>query len=409
MDGATQDYLVPMALQPAIDDDVIQNALEFVRSHLDMEVAYLSEAMDDHLVFRAVSAPGFEDVINVGNTVSLDQVYCPHILSGTLPELIPDTADVPFTQNIPITHSLPVRAHVSIPIRRKDGSTYGMFCCLSRTPRPTLNHRDLEVMRAFARVSAETVNNTLDQRTQTETIHARLTDMMDTQAFDIHYQPIMDTLTRQPKGFEALCRFKSDPYRAPDQWFADAATVGLQAALEISAIRKALDALTRLSDDTYVSVNASPDTVASGELFAVLCAHAPHRVVLELTEHAEVRCYDTLMKALDALRAHGVRLAIDDAGAGYSGLQHIVRLRPDIIKLDISLTSRIDTDIVRRALGTALVGFARSTGAAIVAEGVETEEELAALIALEVPLAQGYLLERPAALDDLLHKTPPEV
>lgn len=398
MDGSPTDGFLPNALHPDMADDVIQNALDFVRSHLDMEVAYLSEFVGDTLVFRVVSAPGLEDRIGVGDGMPLDQVYCPYILSGRLPELIPDTTLEPFTQNIALTHALSIRSHVSVPIRRKDGSAYGMFCCMSREPRPTLNTRDLDVMRAFARVSAETVNTTLDQRMQTATARTRLQTVMDDRTFHMVYQPIMDTTTRQPQGFEALCRFQSDPYRAPNLWFEEAHMVGLQTDLEICVIRRALDDLHLVPDGLYMSVNASPDTVASGRLMAVLGAVPAGRVVLELTEHAVVGCYDTLRAALADLRCAGVRLAIDDAGAGYSGLQHIVRLRPDIIKLDISLTARIDTDLVRRSLGTALVGFARTTGATIIAEGVETEAELAALIALEVPLAQGYLLGRPAPL-----------
>ncbi|WP_135503340.1 GAF domain-containing protein [Roseovarius aestuariivivens] len=102
-------------------DEIVQSALEFVRGHLRMEVAYLSEFVDDTLVFRAVSAPGFEDQCHVGGIMPLDQVYCRHILDGSLPELIPDTRAEPICQEIAITHHVPVRSHVSVPIRRKDG------------------------------------------------------------------------------------------------------------------------------------------------------------------------------------------------------------------------------------------------------------------------------------------------
>ncbi|MEM8656997.1 MAG: EAL domain-containing protein [Pseudomonadota bacterium] len=395
MKATKGDMLLATALMGREKDDIVQDALDFVRDHLDMEIGYLSEFQGDELVFRRVSAPGLEDMISVGDTTPLDQVYCPLILSGDLPELIPDTAHEPLTQDIPLTHTLPIRAHVTVPIHRRDGTPYGMFCCLSRSPRPSLNARDLEVMRAFAKLSSDTINETLAHQAETEGIRDRILETIEKTQFNIAYQPIMDSANRRPKGFEALCRFTAEPYRTPDKWYAEAESVGIQADLEISAIVSALEGLKVLPPETYISVNASPATILTGRMAEVLREQPAERIVLELTEHAAVACYDTLLKELDILRLMGVRIAIDDAGAGYSGLQHIVLLRPDLIKLDISLTTKVDQDVVRRSLAAALVEFARKTGACIVAEGVETEAEFDALQDLGVDLMQGYLLGRP--------------
>ena len=395
MKATKGDMLLATALMGREKDDIVQDALDFVRDHLDMEIGYLSEFQGDELVFRRVSAPGLEDMISVGDTTPLDQVYCPLILSGDLPELIPDTAHEPLPQDIPLTHTLPIRAHVTVPIHRRDGTPYGMFCCLSRSPRPSLNARDLEVMRAFAKLSSDTINETLAHQAETEGIRDRILETIEKTQFNIAYQPIMDSANRRPKGFEALCRFTAEPYRTPDKWFAEAESVGIQADLEISAIVSALEGLKVLPPETYISVNASPATILTGRMAEVLREQPAERIVLELTEHAAVACYDTLLKELDILRLMGVRIAIDDAGAGYSGLQHIVLLRPDLIKLDISLTTKVDQDVVRRSLAAALVEFARKTGACIVAEGVETEAEFDALQDLGVDLMQGYLLGRP--------------
>lgn len=382
-----------------VADDVIDASLKFVREHLDMEVAYLSEFIEDDLVFRAVNAPGLEEQASVGTRMPLDAVYCRHILAGRLPELIPDTAEEPLCADIPITAALPIKAHVSIPIMRTDGTPYGMFCCLSRKTRKDLNLRDLEVMRAFASISAEQVNTRLSSQSNVETIRTRTRDVIVARQFDIVYQPIMDAVTRRPKGFESLCRFRPDPYRPPNVWIEEAHQVGMQQDLEICLIEEAVKALNHLPDDIYISVNASPDTVASGDLADVLQPWPAERIVLEVTEHSMVADYDILLRQLETLRFRGVRLAIDDAGAGYAGLQHIVRLHPDIIKLDISLTQQIDESVVRRSLGAALVSFANEIGADIVAEGIETGAELATLTELGVPLAQGYFLGRPSDLE----------
>ncbi len=392
----------PMALAPDMDtsspDDIVQSSLNFVRQHLGMEVAYLSEFVDDDLVFRAVDAPGFEDAVAVGKSMPLEQVYCRHILAGRLPELIPDTALEPFAQTIPLTHAVPIKSHISVPIRRRDGTPYGMFCCMSRAAAPSLNARDLEVMRAFANLSAEQINDTISVRSARDLLKTMIQQILDQEEFDVVLQPIMDISTGRPAGFEALCRFRAEPYRPPNLWFDDAHTVDLQADLEICVIESALGYLNHLPEGVYLSVNASPATVQTGRLNAVFADYPAERIVLEVTEHAEISDAERLMDELHLIRGRGVLLAIDDAGAGYSGLQQILSLQPDIIKLDMSLTTGVDTDVVRRSLASALVGFAKQTGAKIVAEGIETETELEVLSELGVPLGQGYLLGRPADL-----------
>jgi EAL domain-containing protein (putative c-di-GMP-specific phosphodiesterase class I) len=147
-----------------------------------------------------------------------------------------------------------------------------------------------------------------------------------------------------------------------------------------------------------VAVNVSPAAVLDPRLEMVLASVPAHRVTLEVTEHARVDDYDALHQALTHLRREGMRLAVDDAGAGFASLQHILRLRPDVIKLDISLTRDIDTDPVRRSLATSLVRFGAEMGSTIVAEGIETAGELVALRDLGVPLGQGYHLRRPGPL-----------
>ncbi|MEP1553916.1 MAG: EAL domain-containing protein [Paraglaciecola sp.] len=394
--------LIQPLLNAKTSEDIVQSSLNFVRKHLGMEVAYLSEFVGDDLVFRAVDAPGMESMIAVGGSMPLEQVYCRHIIEGKLPELIPDTSQEPIAQKIALTTQIPIKSHVSVPIRRKDGSVYGMFCCLSRQIQSSLNSRDLDVMKAFASLSSQQINDTISMRTEQTRLRLIFSTIIETRDIDIVYQPIMDNLQHKPVGFEALSRFKSEPYRPPNFWFEQAESVEMLKNLEICAIEVALEDLKFLPKPVYLSVNASPSTIETGRLKSVFESFDCDRIVLEVTEHAEVTNHELLMKELSILRDVGVRLAIDDVGVGYSGLQQIVRLQPDIIKLDISLIAGIDKDIVKRSLTQALVGFAIEIGAKIVAEGIETEEELATLIALNVPLGQGYLLGRPADLQSAL-------
>jgi len=198
-----------------------------------------------------------------------------------------------------------------------------------------------------------------------------------------------------PVGAEALARFSDDPVR-PDAWFSQADEVGLRLPLEFAAAATALGSLDGHPDLGYLSINLSPDAILD-PLFATFLEGADRsRIVLEITEHAPVDDYAAVAQALDEHRSAGLRIAVDDAGAGFASFRHILKLRPDFIKVDMSLVRDIHLDPVRQALTESIVTFSRTVGASLVAEGVETQEELDTLARLGVTLMQGYLLCPPS-------------
>jgi len=217
-------------------------------------------------------------------------------------------------------------------------------------------------------------------------------------ALTMAFQPIVDIRTGQTVGAEALARFNIEPIRPPDQWFAEALNVGLASELELAAVVAALAQLGRLPADAFLAVNVSPATAATAALHTVLARTSADRLVLELTEHTRVDDYQDLLAGIEPLRQRGIRIAVDDTGAGYSGLHHILRLRPHILKLDTTLTRGINVDPVGRALATALVSFAGEIGASIIAEGIETSAQLSTLRQIGISWAQGYHLGVPGPL-----------
>lgn len=212
------------------------------------------------------------------------------------------------------------------------------------------------------------------------------------------YQPILDLQVGGVAGLEALARFKSPPDRSTNTWLAEAEAVGRLLELELACLRIALRDLERLPDGAYLSLNVSPATAVAPELLEVLDGMPAERLVLEMTEHARVDDYPALNAALGGLRERGIRLAIDDAGAGFASLRHIVLLHPDFIKLDMTLTRDVHVDETRRALVVALVAFGYQIEASVVAEGVETAEQLATLRQAGVQFGQGFHLASPQAL-----------
>ncbi|MBD8472814.1 EAL domain-containing protein [Pseudomonas sp. CFBP 8770] len=388
-----------VALKPlsANEAGCVDRVLRAMRTHLGMDVAFVSHFRQTDRVFTHVDAAALIP-LSPGDVLEMSAGYCRGVVSGELPGLIRDTGRLPAAMAIPQTPGLPIGAHMSVPIHLSDGRLYGTFCCFSHAPDPGLTERDLKMMKVFAELIAERLESDLQMVRDHDDKALRVLEAIESDQPRVVYQPIYDLHTMHVAGWECLSRFNGQPARTPDVWFKEAAEVGLGKELECLAIAVALAGLAQLAPGTYLSINCSPELVLSGRLLGLFENYPAERLVLEITEHAVVQDYASLQVALQPLRLRGVRVAIDDAGAGYASMRHILQVRPDIIKLDMSLTRGIDQDFQRRAMASALIAFARETGSVIIAEGVETEAELAQLKRLGAANAQGFLLGRPEPL-----------
>ena len=226
----------------------------------------------------------------------------------------------------------------------------------------------------------------------------RIHSMLDDRAFHTVFQPIYSLTHGQLVGVEALTRFDAEPYRPPDVWFDEAAHVGMSLALDLAVIEMALTAAGNLPDDVDLHLNVEPPTLADHRLVELLSTVRNRRIVVEVTEHAVVDDYRRLELARDQLRRQGVQLAVDDTGAGFASLRHIVRLAPDMIKIDRSLVHNMRQSPFQEAMARALVQFALDTDTVLVAEGIEDHADLVAWQKLGAHTAQGYLLARPGPL-----------
>ena len=221
--------------------------------------------------------------------------------------------------------------------------------------------------------------------------------VLKTRQFHPVFQPVYSLADGALLGVEALTRFDVEPYRTPDRWFAAAALSGHGIDLEIAAIEEALEGTVDLPRDVVLSVNASPTTLGDPRLLD-LVRSTDRQLVVEITEHAVVEDYHLLQHTVHDLRALGVRIAVDDAGAGISSLRHIVQLGPDTIKLDISLTQGVASSALRRALAGALIEFAQRSGAQLIVEGIEEIGDLTTWTAMGADAVQGFLVGRPGPL-----------
>jgi EAL domain-containing protein (putative c-di-GMP-specific phosphodiesterase class I)/DNA-binding NarL/FixJ family response regulator len=226
----------------------------------------------------------------------------------------------------------------------------------------------------------------------------RIRRAIDGDGLTMVFQPVYNLREGHMVGAEALARFMLSPRRPPSVWFAEASAIGLGLELELAAVRLALAQLDRLPSYAYMSVNASPEVAKSQQFRDLLAEFQTERVVLEVTEHAVVEDFEGMNEALDGLRALGLRLAIDDAGAGFASLNHLLKMAPEFIKLDFVMSRDIHLDPARAAMARGLVSFGHELGATMLAEGIETWDEVRAIRRAGIRFGQGFQLARPGPL-----------
>jgi EAL domain-containing protein (putative c-di-GMP-specific phosphodiesterase class I) len=209
------------------------------------------------------------------------------------------------------------------------------------------------------------------------------------------YLPVVELKERAVRGYELLARFSGGPAAPPSMWFESAAKLGLTAPLERRIMRAGFVTADALPENAFVSINITADALVSSQIQQLFEQRERYdNVVLEVSEQ------DTqepgVAEALKPFRAGGGRLAVDDIGSGFSNLRDVLTLKPDILKVDRAIVRGVNRDKVKSAIVEGLGRMAARLEIPLLAEGIETREELAELERLDVPLGQGYLFGEPS-------------
>ncbi|MFG1994435.1 EAL domain-containing protein [Actinoplanes sp. NPDC048988] len=376
----------------------VAGLLRTARRSLGLNFAFLSRMDGTTQHLEVVDTPLPKFVLD-GLERAQDTSFCQAIRDGRLPSVMPNVKDFPEAMKLPAARMPRIRSFISVPVVLSDGSVYGTFCAGGFTADDKLSERDEALMTVLAHAAAVIIEPDITKRRRNAELEQRFLPLIDAGGPAVLLQPIIDLATGRRVGAEALSRFPRQWNAAPDTCFADADLIGERDRLEIQALRSAAAHLERVSG--YVAMNVSPATLLTGPCQETLAAMPLARVVLELSEHDPVEDYDALHAVLAPLRALGMRLAIDDVGAGFSSLRHIVATSPDVIKLDRSIVTGLGDDRVLPVVVRSLTDLAGAVNAVVVAEGVETAADAATLATLGVSLGQGWHFDKAVTPEEL--------
>jgi EAL domain-containing protein (putative c-di-GMP-specific phosphodiesterase class I) len=375
----------------------VAELLRTAKNSLGLSLTFLTRLDGEvqHLEVVESSIPFFHDGQQQPQATSL----CQAILDGKLPSVIPNIAKIPEAKRLPAARFPRIRSYISVPVSLSDGTLYGTFCAAGFTADNDLTKRDKALMEVLASAAATIIEPGVQERRRDSAIRSRLQPIFDAGGPRIVLQPIVALADGVRVGAEALSRFPAEWVQAPDEVFADAALIGDGLELEMLAVRRAADVFVGVSG--YLSINFSAHTLLDVRCQELLNSLPLERIVLELSEHDPVSDYRVLLDALAPLRRNGLRLAIDDVGAGFASLRHILLTSPDVIKLDRSIVAGASDDPILRRLVHSLTDFGHDAGASVVAEGVETRDDAVALRDAGVDYGQGWHFARPGSADQL--------
>ncbi|WP_369257145.1 EAL domain-containing protein [Geodermatophilus amargosae] len=392
-----------MARQRTEAEQQIAELLRTARKSLHMSVAFLSrlDGTTQHLEVVDTRVPL---LVQEKNKQVQETSFCQAILDGRLPAVIDDVTRHPVAMSLPSARIPRIRSYVSTPVTLSDGSLYGTFCAFGFTSDKELSGRDEALMKVLASAASVIIEPEVRAQQRRDDIDGRLDPLVAAGGPSVVLQPIVDLATGARVGAEALSRFPREWGKGPDVVFEEAHSIGRGHEMELLALRGAAALLDRVSG--YVAMNVSPQTLLTPAFPALLADLPLDRVLLELSEHDPVEDYDALTTTLMPFRAAGLRLAIDDVGAGFSSLRHIVVTDPDVIKMDRSIVSGLHVDPVLSKLVEALVVFGHGCGVKVVAEGIETADEATRLRDLGVDLGQGWYFGRPGPPEALTSVAP---
>jgi EAL domain-containing protein (putative c-di-GMP-specific phosphodiesterase class I) len=378
-------------------DGRIERITELTHRFLGLDCAFVSVFDGTRLEFRSLAGDGTSFNIAAGADADATLTYCHRLVADEIPNIVADAAHDSRVSDLPITTAARIGTYIGVPIENRAGEAIGTLCALQHEANDSLNDRDLRVLDVLAALLADDLDHEQHQARQ----HQAISLLIAQTPFAIAYQPVVDLASGLILGLEALARFPA-PFGPPDQTFAAAHDVGLGISLERVAARQGATIIPRLGTEQFVGLNLSPRVLINVEEATLAETTRLDQVVLEITEHELVRDYAELRAVLDRLRDRGLRLAIDDAGAGFASLHHIVELQPDFIKIDRSLVHGVAADRARRTVVSSFRLLAQELDATVIAEGVEASEDLVALRDLGVGAAQGYLLARPSSDPDVI-------
>jgi EAL domain-containing protein (putative c-di-GMP-specific phosphodiesterase class I) len=373
----------------------IGDMIEALRARLDMDVAFVSRQIGTtHRIFTHVAARGVAPLAS-GDHNPNENSLCWLVIQGKLPERVVDTSHYEAAACLPITDAINVRSHFSVPMRRRDGRVHGSLCCFSYRTRPDVGEREMQMIRSVAAIVSDQIESRIELEERGEEAAEAIARLIIDDALTVSHQPIYDLTDWHLVGHECLMRHRHSPDCSPHDLLEQARAAGRMLELELYMARKALATLDPAHPERFIAINVSSETLASEALARVIPEGLESRLVIELTDAEEAACLAGLKDAI-AMWKERAWVALNSSGSGFAGLQSLVELGPDIVKIDREFLAGVASEPARRAAVKALVQFAGDTGVTLIAQGVETRADLQALRELGVRFAQGNILGKPA-------------
>ena len=360
-------------------EQTLLSLLHAARTKLRMEVGFISRFDGDMRTFYLVdSAPGV-NIVQSGGSDYRGESLCQRVVDGRVSQLIANAQTVAGANDLTAVKLVPVGAHISVPIVFSDGTVFGTFCVFSRYAIPELNHRSLAMCRVFADVASALIEE-VSALPQYESHYwakkkIEVTELLTEGRLKYAPAALINLNTGKQLGVELMPTLTqaTENIASPVLLMHEVVRLGLANLIGVNLVERVISTLSATPDEHFVAINITPQLLAEFDFLEWLNQDMCKRVVFEISEHDRVSSYHDLKRILQPIRKSGIRLSIDNAGAGFASMQHILQLQPEFVKLDAGLTCGIASDPAQQAMLQALLLFSRTQGCTLIADGISNK------------------------------------
>lgn len=372
--------------------------LENARKQYNFEIAFIIRFKGETAIVEnlSVGASAADLGLVAGVSVPLNESFGTKVAEGLAPRYVADGRNEQFLARQPFLGDFPVASYVATPIFSRENGLLGVLVCASRTPRTNAMHVPLLAFEQFSRYAALDLDMLIGIERTDRDIRDMVSGVIKRKQFTQYFQPVVDQFSGGVLYFEGLTRLTELPGLDVPQLLALSQQVCMMTQLEIAFAEALKQAATKLDCDAKVGLNFSETTLLSDAFLRFLARYDHRNTIIELTEHCPVDQPDALRERVKLARKFGVKIALDDTGAGFSAIRNILVLEPEILKADKILVETLENTKVAQRLLAVLDRFCRESGSVMVVEGVERDSQLACLREIGVRYVQGYFIARPA-------------
>lgn len=371
---------------------ILINLLRTLANMVFFDVAFISRFEGGRRVIEYLNNDNEAIQLVAGYSDLIENSLCIRAVSGRVSDVIFDTSHLPSNEYVDVINTFNISSYLCVPIMMEQNVVYGTIGLIGHKPNWDISEEQIKTVESVAQVFAAW------KKEQNSSAQKTVSKVINNSQFELYYQPIFDIQKSRAIGFECLTRFFNAESSNPECMFNNARVVKLTTELELKIMKTALVSLDYFSEEQFLSVNLSHETLLSEKINELLNTTALNRLVIEINDDINANSYIQICKKLNSYLRNGLRICLEDRSLGLirQGRQNYID--PDVLKLTYDNFKKNEScELIKWRLNF-IHSLSESSAVSLVVQHVENDDQLRSLIDTGIRFAQGFHLGKPESV-----------